>query len=102
MPEAQTAHDKLNLMIIRGQDPASYIDNFNTSSSAAITQSPQGKLPGSPLKPTLNDIKLKLGGNLEHPMHLQGSGYFTHRLSLAERGHRIKFNQAYEELVHIA
>jgi hypothetical protein len=88
-------------MIIRGQDPGSYIDNFNTSSSAAIlTQSP-GKVAGSPLKPTLNDVKLKLGGNLEHPMHLQNSGYFTHRLSLAERGHRIKFNQTYEEMVHL-
>ena len=98
MPEAQTAHDKLNIMIIRGQDPGSYIDNFNTS--AVITQSP-GKAAGSPLKPTLNDVKLKLGGNLEHPIHLQNSGYFTHRQSLAERGHRIKFNQDYEEVVHI-
>ena len=31
MVDAQTAHDKLNLMIVRGQDPASYIDSFNST-----------------------------------------------------------------------
>lgn len=100
MPEAQTAHDKLNLMIIRGQDPGSYIDHFNTS-SAMITQASTTKIPASPQRPTLNDVKLKLGGTTEHPMHLQNSGYFTHRLSLAERGQRIRLNQIYEEQTHI-
>lgn len=66
-----------------------------------ITQASTTKIPASPQRPTLNDVKLKLGGTTEHPMHLQNSGYFTHRLSLAERGQRIRLNQIYEEQTHI-
>ena len=31
MSDAQTAHDKLNLMIVRGQDTSGFIDGFNSS-----------------------------------------------------------------------
>jgi hypothetical protein len=29
--DAKSAHDKLNLMIVRGQDPSSFIETFNSS-----------------------------------------------------------------------
>ena len=46
-------------------------------------------------RPTLNDIRLKFAGTVEHvPNNVQPSGYFTHRYSLAERGARMKVNQA--------
>jgi len=45
-------------------------------------------------RPTLNDIRLKYAGSVEHePHNVQPSGYFTHRMSLAERGARMKVNQ---------
>jgi hypothetical protein len=84
-------------MLIRGQDAGSFVDSFNTTLALPAAKDPSKALPpgaASIHRPTLNDIRLKFAGSVEHEaQNVQPSGYFTHRMSLAERGARMKVNQ---------
>ena len=93
----ESTHDQLNLMIVRGQDPTSFIDNFHLSSQVSLSPTQQKKgLFTQKVSP--REIRLKYATGLEpHPeasnaslqlMKPQAHGSFTHRQSLAERGLR--------------
>jgi hypothetical protein len=54
--DAQTAHDRLNLMIVRGQDPSSYIDSFNTPVIASPIKLDAN---GSAIKPSPLELRFR-------------------------------------------
>lgn len=81
--DPKSAHDKLNLMIVRGQDPSSFIETFNSS--------PDPKKIVSAEKPSALQLRLRYVGQqheqdvLKH-QPLPGTIAHSHRHSLVERG----------------
>jgi hypothetical protein len=77
-------------MIVRGQDPGSFIASFSTYS---VHLSPMAAGKKDYKKESPREIRLKYSNNREH-FALQPAGHYTHRQRLAERGNRtFRLNQ---------